>query len=57
MSMASQAHVKSGGERTASVRLTVEQHDRLRAVAEKQHRTLSQEIRRLVEQHLEREAA
>lgn len=55
--MASQAQAKRGEERVASVRLTVEQHDRLRAVAEREHRTLSQEIRRLVEQHLERSAA
>ena len=34
------------------MRLTVALHDRLREVAQAEHRTISQELRRLVERHL-----
>jgi len=58
--MASQEHT-TRDEVVASVRLRREQHTQLRAVAELEHRTLSQELRRLIEQRLagveDREAA
>lgn len=49
--MASQEHTTKD-DVVASVRLRREQHTQLRAVAESEHRTLSQELRRLVEERL-----
>lgn len=48
--------------RMLNVRISSDQVDRLRAVAESEHRTVSQELRRLIEQRIaeaesEREAA
>lgn len=55
--MSGQAGDKDSKWTTASVRLTVVERDKLRAVAQTEHRTLSQELRRLIEQHLNAEAA
>ena len=52
MPMARQTHAKPEGEKVASVRLPAAMHDRLRSAAEAEYRTVSQELRRLVEQHL-----
>ena len=55
MSMPSQRDAKREPEKVASVRLTVSLHDWLKERAAKEHRTISQELRRMIEQ--EREAA
>lgn len=49
--MASQSHAKPV-ERVASVRLPISVHDRLRLVAKSEHRTIAQELRRLIDRHL-----
>ena len=58
--MASQTHAST--DRVASVRLPAHVHDALKRSAESEHRTIAQELRRLIDQHLdhqqsEREAA
>jgi predicted DNA-binding protein len=53
--MASQSHATSGDETVASVRLPVDLRDRLRAIAEAEHRTISQELRRIIERHVDAE--
>lgn len=49
--MASQTHAST--DRVASVRLPAHVHDALKHRAESEHRTIAQELRRLIDQHLE----
>lgn len=50
--MSGQAKDTTAEEVVASVRLTRSDRDLLRALAKSQHRTLSGELRRLIELHL-----
>jgi predicted DNA-binding protein len=52
--MASQSHAIPE-ERVASVRLTLAVYEQLQSIAQSEHRTVSQELRRLVEKHVESE--
>lgn len=50
--MSSQEQATSG-EVVASVRLSRAQHARLREIAEGEHRTISQQLRLLIDRHLD----
>ena len=47
------AQTHASTDRVASVRLPAHVHDALKRSAESEHRTIAQELRRLIDQHLE----
>ena len=51
--MSTACNTNSGEAKVITFRLTRGQADRLRVAAEAEHRTVSQELRRLVDQHLD----